>query len=200
MFSSSKHRLLAATLTPLILCGVAFYLVQNNNGLPGGEVALSKIFWLGLVIFYWYVAPALLLFSGIKCAHESVIIKVHLINVWLRAIIELYMMYGSQNWSPYYGITHDLLSLCLLLGILYLYRQELCKTTARLFIVLSAIFAVETCFAYYMVSSVPADAGPIYFVPQSPEYSQVLMITWVVVISLLLYMFSFVKSWLNYDA
>lgn len=197
---NSKQLLLTAILILFFSSGIAFYLLQNKNVLPGGHIALSKMLWLGLVIFYWYVAPALLLSSGVKNSSESILIKAHLVNVWLRAIVELYMMYISHNWNPYYGITHDLLSLCLFGGLLYFYRQKLSKTISRLSHVLIAIFAVETCFAYYMVKSIPAETGPIYFVPQSSEYNHILIITWIVVIFLLLYLPIFVRAWSKVDA
>ena len=200
MSSKNKYLLLLATLTPLFLSGVVFYLLQNKNLLPGGNIALSKIFWLCLVIFYWYIAPALLLSSKFKCVSDLILIKIHLVNVWLRAIIELFMMYISKNWSPYYGITHDVLSFFLLGGLLYFYRKNLSKETSRLFSVLIAIFSIETYFAYYMLKSVPAESSIIYFVPQSADHNQILVITWMVVILLLIYMLNFVSAWLYPDA
>src|SRR5262245_23142043 len=80
----SKNRIfaVAAILGLFLLCGVLVYTLQNTGELPGGSIALPKLLWLSLIIFFWYIAPVLLLQDSTGSPAGSMI-KIHLLNVWL---------------------------------------------------------------------------------------------------------------------
>ncbi len=105
------------------------------------------------------------------------------------------MMYGLDNWHPYYGIAHDIMTalLCLLLAYRVSTRSRL--LTGYL-LVMSGLFLVETGFAYYMHMNVKYADGPVYFVPDNEQHSLILTITAIVVLGMFGYLLMFVRKWL----
>jgi hypothetical protein len=73
-----------------------FYVLQNSAFFPGGDIALVKLLWLTSVIFFWFIAPFFLLESKqLNAAHTritNIIVSIHLVNVYSRAVVELYLM------------------------------------------------------------------------------------------------------------
>lgn len=196
MSRQSRRLILALVLIALLCAGTLFYFIQNRGALPGGNIALSKLLWLALVVSIWYVLPAFLLYGKHSASAERMILQVHLANVLARGAVELYMMYVSDNWHPYYGIAHDLLSLALVAALALINIARLSPRVGYFLAVLCATFVVEAGFASYMLTQVVADNGPVYFVPESEEYSFILRLTWLPVAALLLYLFYFAKDWL----
>lgn len=192
--SNNYKSLVITFLVLLFICGGFYFNTLQNSGLlPGGNIALVKLFWLGLIIFFWFLSPILLLINGTKNNKEKLILIVHLCNVWGRGLIELYMIYVSYNWQHAYGIGHDFISIVLLLTFLLFYRKKLSKMIKKYVFILSLTFFIEAIFAMYMHASVSNQSGLVYFVPASVEFSTILYATWVAVIALSLYMIWFVK-------
>lgn len=179
----------------LVSIGGLFYYYQNIGVFPGGDIALSKIFWLGFIIFFWFFAPILLLFHGVENKVDQWLVALHLINVWLRAIIELFMMYQYDNWHPMYGIAHDIFSLFILLFIMMIFQEGLSRFINYFFIVITATFAIEAYFANYMLNNVVSQEGSVFFVPDSDEHQAILVMTWFVLMMLSIYFVFFVKKW-----
>jgi len=199
---SSKYKFIFIGLLVLIfICsGYYFNTVQNSGQLPGGNIALVKLFWLGLIIFFWFLSPILLLINGTQNKKEKLILIVHLCNVWGRGLIELYMIYISYNWQHAYGIAHDLLSIILILFLFMVHRKELSQMIKQYLIILSCTFFIEAIFAIYMHSNVSNETGLVYFVPASVEFNSILYATWAAVIVLSLYMIWFIKRWIKHRA
>ncbi len=200
MFNPSKKWLLAVIVTLFIVGGWYFMAAQNSGQLPGGQIALVKLFWLGLVIFIWYIMPKLLLFKGADASIDKRLLMIHLCNVWIRALIELYMVYFGHNWLPIYGISHDIFSALLLLLLLRLCWPQITTVVKTFLLVLTGSFLLETVFAIYMRSQVISEDGPVYFVPMATAYQPILWLTWVAVVALLLYLILFFKKWLTHHA
>ena len=177
----------------LFMIGAGFFWVQNDNAI-GGEVALVKVIWLAVTIFMWFVMPILMVLDARYDNKARLLLSVFVISMLLRAIIELFMMYVTQNWHPYYGIGHDLLSIVLLLGMVFYLSVKKIKSFVSFVVVLVFMFIAESYFALYMLNNVQGD-GPVYFVPSS-GHDSVLMMTWVLVSLLALYLFRFVRGWL----
>ncbi|BAO43129.1 hypothetical protein [Thiolapillus brandeum] len=171
--------LLVLGLLGLAISGLLFYQSQNHSELPGGPVAGVKILWLGSVLFCWYWLPAVMLLEP-RMKGSRRLLSIFLINMLLRAIIELLMMYQWQNWHPWYGISHDLFSalLCLLLA-----GKGKSRLIRQYFGVMAALFLVETAFAWYMLHHVQG-SGPVYYVPPGREHQALLTATGLVVVSL----------------
>ena len=63
----SKRRLRVQTLLAIAIVAVAavvFYFLQNWRMAVGGEIAVSKLFWLAYAVLYWYVLPVLMMGDG----------------------------------------------------------------------------------------------------------------------------------------
>jgi hypothetical protein len=183
-----------------LLAGIAaiFYSLQNSAELPGGQIALPKVFWLGLVIVCWYVIPAFLL-SDKRLSGLCWLVGVLLGNMLLRGTVELWMMYQLHNWHPYYGIGHDILSslVCIFLAIF-----SAAKSTSKsiwlagYFLVMALLFVIEAGFAWYMLTYVQSATGEsVYYVPATGQHSMILTITSIVIIATLGYLFVFIRKW-----
>lgn len=83
----------------------AFYRHQNQ-GKIGGSISLPKAYWLGLVVYCWYILGSIFLFLGPKLAFHTTFLVTSL-SVWFRAPIELAMLFHYKNWLPKYGIAHN---------------------------------------------------------------------------------------------
>ncbi len=183
-----------------LLTGIAaiFYSMQNAAALPGGQIALPKLFWLGLVIVCWYIIPAFLV-SDKRLSELRCLAGVLLGNMLLRGIIELWMMYQLHNWHPYYGIGHDILSLfiCIFLATFSAARSTPKSIwLAGYFAVMALLFAIEAGFAWYMLTSVQSSTGEsVYYVPAGGQHSMILTITSIVIIITLGYLFVFIRKW-----
>lgn len=185
----------------LFLAGVVFFSWQNSDGGIGGKIALPKLIWLADALWFWYFLPILI---GIDSRISQSLRWVYGIfwgNMVLRAIAELLMMYVSQNWHPYWGISHDVFSLILILGLLLKAqpKTELDKNIDLNFKVTGLMFIIESYFAWYMLNNVKSDGGPVYFVPGDGQYLGVLLITWVVVIALTVQQIFLYQKWFNYE-
>ncbi len=200
MFSVTRSCLLGLIVAVLAASAWYFMAAQNSGQLPGGQIAPVKLLWLALVIFIWYIMPKLLLLHGADDSLSKRLLIIHLTNVWIRALVELYMVYFGHNWLPIYGISHDIFSALLLLLLLRLYGQQSNHLVKTYLVVLTATFMLETVFAIYMRNQVSSTDGPVYFVPMAAAYQPILWLTWAAVIALVFYLFLFFKRWLAHHA
>lgn len=196
---ASKHGLRSALyslLTLLAMGAVVFYVHQNKADSIGGAIALPKLLWLALALLFWYLLP-LLFACDARLAQARVLYFIFIINMWARAFIELWMMYLSHNWHPYYGIGHDAFSAALALIIAYRIPAQapLARLQTIFFQVLFLMFLIELGFAGYMLFNVQSDQA-VFFVPDQDSHRQVLMLTWAVVGILTLYLIALIREWL----
>ncbi len=179
---ATPRRLVAAALL-LLLAAAGFAVVQNSGRVPGGGVALPKVLWLAFALYYWFLLPLVFTLdtrvsSGLRRAF-----RLFLINMGARAVIELWMMYISLNWHPYYGIAHDVFSI-VLITVLLLAHARAGRPARLLFYtlpVMGLMFMVEIGFVFYLLNHVATGTEPIYFVPDSAEHRGVLGVSWGVV-------------------
>src|SRR5437868_5353629 len=110
-----------AILFPLFLliqvsCSVWFYFKQNKGAFVGGPISWPKALWLYHAIFSWFLVPlAFLSFSDLHWSLKAVI-GIHTLIWWIRGPLELVMIYKFFNWTPRYGITHDVIHALLLMA------------------------------------------------------------------------------------
>ncbi len=192
----SLRRLFLASLGLLVLAAFVFYERQNGAGAVGGGIALPKLLWLASAILFWFVLPVLFLLDR-RLRGTHLAYGIFLGNMLLRAGVELWMMYLSHNWHPYYGIGHDLfsLALCLWLARRIPPTALLARLQRGFFLVAAAMFLVETFFAGYLVIYLYG-TDPIYFVADDGAHAPVLRLTWAVVFLLSAYLLGLVKGWL----
>lgn len=199
MWTCGSKALRGVLWTALGLLGAAaviFYNHQNGPHAVGGAIALPKLLWLALALWLWYVLPLMFVFDA-RLNTTRALHAVFAANMLARAIVELWMMYVSSNWHPYYGIAHDLFSAALVLYLRYALPGDapLVGLQRSFFLILGVMFLLETGFATYMLIRVQAE-GPVYFVPAGTAHQSVLIITWVAVCLLLFYAVGLIKEWL----
>ncbi|MEB3358600.1 MAG: hypothetical protein VKK04_17875 [Synechococcales bacterium] len=174
----------------LVISGAIFYHQQNSGDAIGGTIALPKLLWLATALWFWYALPPLLA-ADRRLSHP---LRLAYGIVWgnmvLRAIAELWMMYGSHAWHPYWGISHDAFSAVLIGGLLLWVKgrsphfSSLETSFYQNLMVTGGMFLVEIYFAGYMLRNVHLGSNPVYFVPGESQYAGILIATWVVVVCL----------------
>src|SRR5258708_3634175 len=198
----SEHRLRIETLPSIAIVAVAaavFYFLQNRRMAAGGEIAVSKLFWLAYAILYWYVLPALIVRDG--RAHPEIrrLYAIFFANMALRGLIELPMIYCWRNWHPYYGAAQDAFSI-ILIGFLAMrarFRSPVDSVLKRHVIVIAAMLAAEIRFALYFAANFHTQgAHAVYYVPNNGEHSGILRFTSIVVAFLTIYLGYFTREWL----
>jgi hypothetical protein len=190
-----SYYLIIITLTA---SGAIFYYFQNYHHGLGGSIALPKVIWLGYALWYWYFLPLLIGLDNRISTPWQRLYWVVWFNMILRAILELWMMYFSHNWHPYYGIGHDLFSTFLIFGLLLTEKAEtnLDKAVYFNFRIMGVMFLIEAYFAYYMLRNVHSHTGAVYFVPSNPEHQGIMLITWLVIVALTTQQVIFAQKWL----
>lgn len=121
---SRAARRLSSVVIVTGMAALLFYVVQNRGWLEGGNIALPKLLWLAYAILFWFCLPALIVLDTRTPAVWRRIYAIFLVNMLLRAALELFMMYVTNSWSPYYGIGHDLFTILLLFTMAAMYRKR----------------------------------------------------------------------------
>ena len=205
MWTFASERALArtsvASLAVLVAATVAFYWAQNRFRPVGGEISVPKLLWLSYAIALWVAVPALLAADGRVSVRLRQAFAALVIFVLARGAAELWMLYISLNWSPWYGIAHDLACVTLLVALALRAgwpRSPIDRVISVHLAVTAAAFVPEMYFAWYMQAHFTTSGEhAIYFVPDDPRYSEVLRATTVVVVSLSFYFPFFFFRWLH---
>lgn len=178
---------------------VAFYLAQNTLRPVGGEIAPAKLLWLAGAILMWGVLPWLLLADarlGMLLRRAFAVLAGLMLA---RAAVEGWMLYVTLNWSPWYGIAHDVACMATLLGLAARIApaSALERLARRHLYVSAAFFAPEIYFAGYMLAHFDTKGeAAIYFVPGHPDHAIVLWITTATVVCLAAYLAVFLHRWI----
>lgn len=197
-FDRSLYRQLTAVFIVLVSIAALFYFLQNAGHFSGGQIALPKLIWLAYAILFWFVLPALIVKDARVPRAWTRIYRVYLYNMMLRAAAELYMMYVSGNWSPRYGIAHDLFSIVLLLSLMHVYRHELKHDIFYLYAcALVLMLATEIVFVFYLMSNVIKNGATVFFVPADERHVAVLSVTWFSIAVLTGFLLVFCRRWVN---
>jgi hypothetical protein len=114
------------------------------------------------------------------------------------------MLYVSLNWSPWYGIGHDVFcgSVLAAWAVRLFAASGLGGRLERLVLlhmgITALMFVPEIYFAWYMQAhfNTQGDAA-IYFVPDDPAYAVVLRVTTAAVVFLSIYFPVFLFQWLH---
>lgn len=191
---SRKRQVTLACLTALAVASLTFAWAQNAGWLPGGAIALPKLFWLTLVLFAWFVLPALISADPVL---PRTLRRGHLvfwIGMVLRGVIEGWMIYGPKIWRPLYGITHDIASAAIVLWFART-RIPLLALHSR---VIAASLVCEAAFARYFernFKTMGYDAT--YFVPPGELYADILRATTAADVLLCAWLAFFLSRWLR---
>ena len=197
--SSERQRRLAfaSAVAGLLLAAFAFLSVQNSGMLPGGSVAPVKLAWLSCAILFWYLLPALLLADSRLPDPVRFACGVLLANMLARAVVELFMMYVSKNWHPWFGIGHDVFTAILMFMVSRpVFRSADLRFYGGFLLVIIAMFIVEACFAWYMLSEATSPGATVYFVADEPAHRNIMVVTTLCVVALAVYLIFFSRRWL----
>ena len=102
---------LAATLILLSTLMFAWTFYRRQNGpraYVGGPISKSKALWLAHGIGSWFLFPFVFVLHPEVSEPLKIVLVIHLVSWWIRGPIELVMIYKWFNWTPVYGITHDI--------------------------------------------------------------------------------------------
>lgn len=103
--------------------GLTFYRVQSKENRLGGTISKAKAYWLTYVLFNYFGVSLyfLLSLSTDTIGYDGLLIFTLLIL--LRAVIQLFMMFGLRNWRPPYGFFSNILisvfMVCYLVWVFY---------------------------------------------------------------------------------
>lgn len=184
----------------IIVSAVVFYVFQNTGRLSGGNIALPKLIWLFYAIVFWFCLPALFIYDKRINSVWRKLYAIFFISMILRALIELFMMYISNNWSPYYGIGHDIFSIILICSLLLFNKNKIQRDIFLGYSITTLVmFVIEIYFVIYMLSNVVGTNDVIYFVPDEGKHTYILATTWLIDIILTYYLFLFMRRWLRAD-
>jgi hypothetical protein len=112
---------------PLIITIQAYFYRKKQSGsnpFTGGQISIPKAFWLSYTVWTWFLLPIIFVFHPLLSSGNKIILYCHLASWWIRGILELVMIYKWFNWSPRYGISHDVFHLSMISVLLYLFRYE----------------------------------------------------------------------------
>ena len=203
-FDSERRLIVVAWSTVAALCALAllFFWAQNHFRLVGGDISWPKLFWLLYAVLLWFALPVLLAADPRLSASWRRPFAVLAALMAARGVVEFWMLYVALNWSPWYGIGHDIVCMTALAVFIGELRGTAGNATERIVfahaIVTAAMFVPEMYFAWYMQAHFTTTGdGAIYFVPDDPRYRDVLRVTTAVVLFLSAYLPLFLFRWLH---
>lgn len=164
-----------------------FYLKQNVKKAIGGEVSVPKALWLAYAVGSWFMVPFIFVFSDMHPALAPVFLF-HLVSWWIRAPIELVMIYKTLNWTPIYGISHDLFHGAVMIGLYFgmwpasweaSFSNPMSKIASLYILVTLFALVMEVTFAYLFRKTRGTAEGAhlIYFASDDPIYKFINRVT-----------------------
>jgi hypothetical protein len=154
-----------------------FHKRQNTKGWTGGPISWPKAFWLWHAIFSWYLVPLVWVFFPDLDSRLRTVLILHLVSWWIRGPIELLMIYKYFNWTPLYGITHDLVHiLILVIGLIWALPQwnsgaSVTDLFVEVFVVITIIMTMfEISFAYLFLKVRGQKDHKIYYASDEPQW------------------------------
>jgi hypothetical protein len=168
---------------------------SGQNQKIGGEIALSKSFWLSYTLLSWFVLPLLFLYHTNLSINFRMIMGALTCSMWIRGIIELIMMFRFKGWKPIYGIIHDIFTIILIMSFFVTSPINI-KFELVYFIGISLSLVLETYYAYIFYRHVgektQGDKAVWFANKTDPKFKQVLQITtignWVLFINLFIFL------------
>ncbi len=178
---------------PLLVSALAFFFHRKQNSQKawtGGPISWPKSFWLAYTTTTWFLFPfAFLLHPDFAPALVPFFV-VHLLSWWIRGPLELVMIYKWLNWSPRYGISHDVFHICACSTALFWSGLSFQAQTP--FNKLGFIFATMVIFStaaeilfaglFLKFRSQQEESENIYFASDDPKWIFINRVTRIVVI------------------
>lgn len=183
-----------------LIIGLYFYQRQNLKPELGGALSLAKAFWLIYAIYTWFLFLPYQMFILKLPLFVNEIYMLFWFWMLFRGIIEIFMMYVTKNWSPIYGISHDISCLAILIFGTSYYRAQFFSLPLILVVFhfsLIASLILETYYAwgfYRIVKEKTKGEEAIWFASrEDPRFNRLVIVTstmnWPLYIILLIYLY-----------
>jgi hypothetical protein len=163
----------------ILLISIAFFMYQNKEGRIGGKMAWCKLFWLDYTLITWFFLPLVFYYQG-KSGGVYTTIYALSISMWVRGIIELIMMYGTKNWTPPIGITHDIFTFLLVaVSLIMGPHLELIELIFGGSLLLSLGLETYYAWGFYMIvrHQTKGDDAIWFASKENPAFAQILKVT-----------------------
>ena len=168
-------------LIPVLIIAISFifYWGQNKKENIGGKMALCKLFWLDYTLITWFFLP---LYFYIKGFHGEAfdILYVLSASMWVRGIIELFMLYVTKNWTPPLGITHNIITILLVISAMYFtIIHSKVHFIFSLSLLLSLLLETYYAYAFYKIvkDKTKGDEAIWFASKENPQFTWVLKVT-----------------------
>ena len=99
-----------------VLLSFYFFWRQNNRAKMGGTISKAKAFWLFFTIYVWFFLLPYCYYNFELRPYTDIWI-IFSLWMWIRGIVEIFMMFVTKNWVPPIGIIHDLSCVIIFLGL-----------------------------------------------------------------------------------
>jgi hypothetical protein len=170
-----------------VVMGLRFRAKQNAEHAKGGRISNPKVLWLFFAIWFWFIECAVLSFEPALPWPYRVILGVHATSMWVRGVIELFMLHVTKNWRPPIGITHDAVCIATVLGLGAWFGGRMLELGAwglwapALVVMLVVSLIVELLYAWLFFHAVEGkttgDDGIWFADPESERFRRINRIT-----------------------
>lgn len=170
-----------AFLIPLltIIISFAFYIGQNKKENIGGKMAPCKLFWLDYTIMTWFFLPIYFYLNGYIDGVFNVLYALS-ISMWVRGIIELFLLYVTKNWTPPLGIAHNIITIIIVLGVMYLsVMQNPVELIFGISLLISLLLETYYAVAFYKIvkEKTKGDDAIWFASKENPRFAMILKVT-----------------------
>lgn len=179
----NRQWLLVCSIATLSAASAVFAWRQNHIGGVGGPISFAKTLWLNYMLVAMYVVPFFLWRENTLALPTRRLFGGIFMSFALRAPIELCIIFFTRAWRCAYGITHDLLTI----GLIVLLRRSMSPDMAqrdsaalRVATLLQITLLVEIFMAWEF-SRLASPAQGIYFAADTPHFQVVNGASWIAV-------------------
>jgi len=144
---------------------------------------MAKTLWLNYMLVAMYVVPFFLWRDKTLAPETRNLFGWLFVSFALRAPIELWIIFFTRGWRCGYGITHDLLTVGLLIFLRWRMSPEMARreyVALRVATLLQITLFVEMFMAWEF-SKLASPAEGIYFAADTPHFRFVNVASWIAV-------------------
>jgi hypothetical protein len=175
--------LLVFSIALLSAASAVFAWRQNHLAAVGGPISVAKTLWLNYMLIAMYIVPFFLWREKTLAPATRSVFGWLFASFALRAPIELWIIFFTRGWRCAYGISHDLLTLGLLVFLRWKMSPELARrdfAALRVLTLLQITLFVEMFMAWEF-SKLASPAEGIYFAADTPHFRFVNLASWIAV-------------------
>jgi hypothetical protein len=179
----NQRWLLVSSIAVLSAASAVFAWRQNHLAVVGGPISMAKTLWLNYMLIAMYIVPFLLWREKTLAPATRSLFGWLFASFAMRAPIELWIIFFTRGWRCAYGITHDLLTVGLLVFLRWRMSTESAQRESaalRVATLLQITLFVEMFMAWEF-SKLASPAEGIYFAGDTPHFRVVNVASWIAV-------------------